>query len=89
MTGIEIREARAWCYSNNIRIYPVTTKKVHSVTKMVYGRKKKYSLPKCRVEVNLDGYKILGSELWEQDNELAEYLDKLYIHYYNEKSKKK
>ena len=74
---------RSWCYDNNITIYPVPSKELYTVTKMVYGKKKKVSLPKCRVEVNLDGHKKLGTELWEQDDEMYNYIDKLYEYYYD------
>ena len=76
----------SWCIDNHITIYPVTTSEMYTVTKMVNGRRKKTSIPKCVVEVNIDGYKTKGTELWEQDEELSKYIHKLYNYYYERKN---
>lgn len=75
-------ERVSWCFDNNITIYPVPTKEMYTVNKMVNGRRRKVSLPKCLVEVNLDGMKKRGTEVWEQDEEMYQYIQKLYDYYY-------
>ncbi len=82
MVDLKQLQIRSWCFDNNITIYPVPTKEMYTVTKMVNGRRKKVSIPKCVVEVNLDGMKKRGTEVWEQDEEMYEYIQKLYDYYY-------
>jgi len=77
----------SWCFDNNITIYPVPVKETYTVVKMVNGRKRKVSLPKCLVEVNLDGMKKRGTEVWEQDEEMYQYIQKLYDYYYERANK--
>ena len=82
MVDLAPMKRRSWCFDNNIKIYPVPSRETYTVVKMVNGRKRKVTIPKCTVEVNLDGMKHRGTELWEQDFEMAEYIQKLYDYYY-------
>jgi len=82
MVDLDRLKRVSWCFDNNITIYPVTTKETYTVIKMVNGRKRKVSLPMCLVEVNLEGMKKRGTEKWEQDTEMYDYIQKLYDYYY-------
>ena len=66
-------EAFRWCVNNGITIYPVCLQEFY-----MEGRRK---INKVRLEVNINGSKIQGKQVYKQDQELNDKISELYLHY--------
>ena len=66
-------EAFRWCVNNGITIYPVCLQEFY-----MDGRRK---INKVRLEVNINGSKIQGKQVYKQDQELNDKISELYLHY--------
>ena len=67
---VEIKEIK-YCWDNDIKIYPVPILK-HK------GKKR----PDCKIEINYQGTKRQGTEIYKQDSKLYNKIKELYKAYY-------
>ena len=66
-------EAFRWCIENGITIYPVCLNEFY-----MDGKRK---VNKVRLEININGSKIQGKQVYKQDQELNDKISELYLHY--------
>lgn len=66
-------EAFKWCVENGITIYPVCLNEFY-----MDGKRK---VNKVRLEININGSKIQGKQVYKQDQELNDKISELYLHY--------
>ena len=66
-------EAFRWCVENGITIYPVCLNEFY-----MDGKRK---VNKVRLEININGSKIQGKQVYKQDQELNDKISELYLHY--------
>lgn len=66
-------EAFRWCVENGITIYPVCLNEFY-----MEGKRK---VNKVRLEININGSKIQGKQVYKQDQELNDKISELYLHY--------
>ena len=66
-------EAFKWCVENGITIYPVCLNEFY-----MDGKRK---INKVRLEININGSKIQGKQVYKQDQELNDKISELYLHY--------
>lgn len=66
-------EAFRWCVENGITIYPVCLNEYYND-----GKRK---VNKVRLEININGSKIQGKQVYKQDQELNDKISELYLHY--------
>lgn len=69
----KIMEAFRWCVENGITIYPVCLNEFY-----MDGKRK---INKVRLEININGSKIQGKQVYKQDQELNDKISELYLHY--------
>jgi len=66
-------EAFKWCVENGITIYPVCLNEFY-----MEGKRK---INKVRLEININGSKIQGKQVYKQDQELNDKISELYLYY--------
>lgn len=66
-------EAFRWCVENGITIYPICLQD--------YYNEGKRKINKVKIEVNINGSKIQGKQVYKQDQELNDKISELYLHY--------
>lgn len=58
-----------YCWANDIKIYPVPIDKTRN--------------PKCKIEIDYQGSKRQGTEIYRQDVKMYEKIEELYNAYYD------
>lgn len=66
-------EAFRWCVENGITIYPICLQEYYND-----GKRK---INKVKIEININGSKIQGKQVYKQDQELNDKISELYLHY--------
>lgn len=66
---------RRWCLRHNIKAYPVVQPETY---KSKSGKRKNY----VKIEIDVDGKLLIGKNLYNQEEELTEAVEKVYAHYY-------
>ena len=69
----KVMEAFRWCVENGITIYPICLQD--------YYNEGKRKINKVKIEVNINGSKIQGKQVYKQDQELNDKISELYLHY--------
>ena len=64
-----------WCFKKGIIAYPVVQHKTYTSAN---GRKKNF----VKVEININGHRLIGKGIYKQEEELKNALQKVYSHYY-------
>lgn len=72
-----------WCLKNHIRIYPVQhPTESHTKTTLSGGKKKRVSLPLCKICIEIESSKQYGKAFYRQEDELYNKINELLIYYY-------
>ena len=71
-------EAFKWCIENGITIYPICLQEFY-----MEGKRK---INKVKIEININGSKLQGKQIYKQDQELHNKISELYLHYKNRAS---
>lgn len=66
---------RRWCLRHNIIAYPVVQPETY---KAPSGKKKNF----VKIEIDINGKKLIGKSIYKQEQELSEAIEKVYAHYY-------
>lgn len=66
---------KRWCLRKNIKAYPIVQPETY---KAPSGKIKNY----VKIEINVDGKLLIGKQVYKQEQEMTDALNKVYAHYY-------
>lgn len=66
---------KRWCLRKGIKAYPVVLPETYRAPS---GKTKNY----VKIEIDINGQKLIGKQIYKQEQELTDGLNKVYAHYF-------
>lgn len=78
------QKAISWGISTGeVIVYPKPTNESYTVHKHVNGKRRKVTLNKCKLVIQIGSKRILGKYEYMQDDQMSKAISEIYTYYYD------
>tara|TARA_R110002153_G_scaffold71682_5_gene187828 strand:+ start:93 stop:365 length:273 start_codon:yes stop_codon:yes gene_type:complete len=78
------QKAISWGISTGeVIVYPKCVKETYTVNKQVNGKRRKVTLPKVKLVVQIGNKRVQGKYEYEQSDQMSQAISDIYTYYYD------